>query len=371
MAEVQLEHVTKKFGSVIAVDDLCLTVHDGEFLTLVGPSGCGKSTTLRLIAGLERLSSGQIYFDGQAVGHLPANKRDIAMVFQSYALYPHMSVEENIGFALKMMGYPRDEIRRRVTEVASMLNIQHLLARRPRELSGGQRQRVALGRAIVRAAGAYLLDEPLSNLDAQLRVTMRGELKKLHADVQRTFIYVTHDQAEAMTMSDRVAVLNEGKVLQCASPAELYSRPANMFVAGFIGSPPMNFIPGEVQREAGVVLFRAEGIRQRLPMHVALAVDGTSVRDVVLGVRPEDIVVSHNPEEGTLAAAVLVVEPMGADTFVTLTIGRSRCIARVTGEFRVGSQEVLYIRFDEAKLHLFAFDDGRALRAERAMVLNQ
>jgi multiple sugar transport system ATP-binding protein len=371
MAEVRLEHVTKRFGSVVAVEDLSLTVHDGEFLTLVGPSGCGKTTTLRLIAGLERLSSGQIYFDGQPVGHLPANKRDIAMVFQSYALYPHMNVEENISFALKMMGVPRDEVRRRVIEVASMLSIQHLLSRRPRELSGGQRQRVALGRALVRDAGAYLLDEPLSNLDAKLRVTMRAELKKLHADLQRTFIYVTHDQAEAMTMSDRVAVFNEGKILQCATPAQVYNQPANMFVAGFIGSPPMNFITGEVRRDEGTLIFRADGISQRLPVHLALAVEETLVQQVVLGVRPEDVIVSRHPRDGAFPASVLVVEPMGADTFLTLIVGGARCVARVGGDFRAEARETLYVTFAQQNLHLFACDDGRALRVEDALARHQ
>src|SRR5436190_464317 len=237
MAQVQLQNVRKQFMSVVAVDDITLAIREREFLTLVGPSGCGKTTTLRMIAGLEQLTSGEIYFDGKPVGHLPANKRDIAMVFQSYALYPHMSVAENIGFALKMMRVPKAEIKRRVDRAAQMLGIDHLLGRRPRELSGGQRQRVALGRAIVRNSAAYLLDEPLSNLDAKLRVFMRAELKKLHADLQKTFIYVTHDQDEAMTMSDRIAVMEDGRVQQCASPLEIYNQPANQFVAGFMGSP--------------------------------------------------------------------------------------------------------------------------------------
>lgn len=238
MAEVRLEGVTKSFGGNTVVDDLSLTVRDKEFLTLVGPSGCGKSTTLRMICGLERVSAGQIYFDEQPVGWLPANKRDVAMVFQSYALYPHKTVEQNIGFALKMMRVPKEQIAQQVREAAGTLDILDLLDRRPRELSGGQRQRVALGRAIVREAGAYLLDEPLSNLDAQLRVLMRAEIKRLHVDLARTFIYVTHDQVEAMTMSDRIAVMKDGIVQQCATPDEIYARPANRFVAAFMGSPP-------------------------------------------------------------------------------------------------------------------------------------
>lgn len=360
MAEVRLEQVVKTFGSVIAVDHIDLTVREGEFLTLVGPSGCGKSTTLRLIAGLERLSGGEIYFDGEPVGHLPANKRDIAMVFQSYALYPHMNVEENIGFALKMMGVPKAEIRSRVQRVATMLGIEHLLARRPRELSGGQRQRVALGRAIVRDAGAYLLDEPLSNLDAQLRVSMRAELKKLHADLQRTFIYVTHDQAEAMTMSDRVAVMRDGRILQCAAPMEIYERPANTFVAGFIGSPPMNFLPGELVEEAGSLWFVRHGVKLALDAGFRQALDGYRSRDVILGIRPEDVRVYTTPGDGRIPAGLFVSEPVGSDLFLTLTLADERIVARVSASFPVDASGY-FVEFPPSELHVFAADDGRAL----------
>jgi multiple sugar transport system ATP-binding protein len=331
MAEVRLEGVTKSFGGNAVVDDLSLTVRDKEFLTLVGPSGCGKSTTLRMICGLERVSAGQIYFDDQPVGWLPANKRDVAMVFQSYALYPHRTVEQNIGFALKMMRVPRDEIARQVREAADTLGIADLLDRKPRELSGGQRQRVALGRAIVREAGAYLLDEPLSNLDAQLRVLMRAEIKRLHVDLARTFIYVTHDQVEAMTMSDRIAVMKDGVVQQCATPEEIYARPANRFVAAFMGSPPMNFMA-----------------RDR----------------VVLGIRPEDVSLSPEPKEGHQPGEVFITEPLGADVLVTVKLDGELIKARVPAPFHIGHDNTVHIGFDRTRMHHFSVDDGRAVEGE-------
>jgi multiple sugar transport system ATP-binding protein len=361
MAQVDLAKIRKQFSNVVAVDDVTLTIQEREFLTLVGPSGCGKTTTLRLIAGLERLTSGQIYFDGVPVGHQPANRRDIAMVFQSYALYPHMSVAENIGFALKMMRVPKTEIKERIDRAAEMLDIAHLLERRPKQLSGGQRQRVALGRAIVRDAAAYLLDEPLSNLDAKLRVFMRAELKKLHLDLQKTFIYVTHDQAEAMTMSDRIAVMHDGRVQQCASPLEIYNRPANQFVAGFMGSPPMNFIDGELQRDDGALYFLASGLRQRLPADLAAAVDGANPTTVVLGIRPEDVKISTEEGGGEHRATVFVEEPMGADVLVTLSLESALLKARADAEFRTSPGQPLGLTFAEHKLHLFAGPDGRAL----------
>src|SRR5499427_9499388 len=253
VAKVVLDRVIKNFGSVTAVDNLSLEIADREFVTLVGPSGCGKTTTLRMIAGLEKASAGNIYFDDDSVGHLPADHRDIAMVFQSYALYPHMNVYDNIAFALRMMHVPRAEIERRVKWAADMLGIANLLQRKPRELSGGQRQRVALGRSVVREPACFLLDEPLSNLDAQLRVTMRGELKRLHLELRRTFIYVTHDQAEALTMSDRIAVMQDGRLQQYGAPSDIYNRPRNVFVAGFMGSPPMNILPGTLAIEDSLV----------------------------------------------------------------------------------------------------------------------
>jgi multiple sugar transport system ATP-binding protein len=361
MAQVRLDHVRKEFNGVVAVDDLSLTIEDTEFLTLVGPSGCGKTTTLRMVCGLERPSAGQIYFDDRPVGYLPANKRDVAMVFQSYALYPHMTVAENIGFALRMMRVPKAEIQHRVGETARTLGIEPLLGRKPRELSGGQRQRVAVGRAIVREAGAYLLDEPLSNLDARLRVLMRAELKKLHADLERTFIYVTHDQVEAMTMSDRIAIMNEGVLQQCASPMEVYERPANMFVAGFMGSPPMNFLGGRLERESGELWFAGDQVRQALDRRRAGALDEAGERDVVLGVRPEDVLLSAGPEAGSRPARVFVEEPLGADVLVTVELGGELLKARVAAPFRSAVDGAVQVTFAEPKLHLFAAADGRAL----------
>ncbi|MGO1057083.1 ABC transporter ATP-binding protein [Crossiella sp. CA198] len=361
MAEVRLERVRKEFGRATAVADLTLTVRDREFLTLVGPSGCGKSTTLRMICGLERPSGGEIFFDEQPVGYLPANKRDVAMVFQSYALYPHRTVEQNIGFALKMMRVPKPVIAEKVRTAATALGITDLLDRKPRELSGGQRQRVALGRAIVRDAGAYLLDEPLSNLDAQLRVHMRAEIKRLHADLSRTFIYVTHDQVEAMTMSDRIAVMSDGKLQQCAPPEEIYQRPANRFVAAFMGSPPMNLLPGEIRDEDGVRRFRGGGVVLDLP---PAAVD-VPTGEVELGIRPEHVRVADMPRPGYLPGRVFVAELLGSDVLVTVDVGDALVKARVPSPFPLGQDSFVHIGLDPAQIHLFAAADGRALTRGR------
>ncbi|MET7338639.1 ABC transporter ATP-binding protein [Nonomuraea sp. NPDC005650] len=359
MAEVRLEGVTKSFGGKTAVKDLNLTIEDQEFLTLVGPSGCGKSTTLRMICGLERASEGNIFFDGKPVTWLPANKRDVAMVFQSYALYPHKTVRQNIGFALKMMRVPKETIAEQVLQAARTLDIEDLLDRKPRELSGGQRQRVALGRAIVRDAGAYLLDEPLSNLDAQLRVLMRAEIKRLHVDVARTFIYVTHDQVEAMTMSDRIAVMRDGVVQQCATPAEIYERPANRFVASFMGSPPMNFVTGELADVDGVRTFRSGALSQELGGYDVSPDDPA----VVLGVRPEDVTLSPTPVAGYQPGKVFVSEPLGPDVLVTVRIGGELLKARVPVPFRLGHDSTVYVGFNQNRLHLFRASDGTALHA--------
>ncbi|RZT27127.1 multiple sugar transport system ATP-binding protein [Kribbella sp. VKM Ac-2569] len=358
MAEVRLEGVTKSFGGKTAVRDLNLTVEDREFLTLVGPSGCGKSTTLRMICGLERATEGHIFFDGKPVSWLPANKRDVSMVFQSYALYPHKTVRQNIGFALKMMRVPKATISEQVLQAARTLDIEDLLDRKPRELSGGQRQRVALGRAIVREAGAYLLDEPLSNLDAQLRVLMRAEIKRLHVDVARTFIYVTHDQVEAMTMSDRIAVMRDGVVQQCATPEEIYERPANRFVASFMGSPPMNFVTGELADVDGVRTFRAPAFNQPIQLEVEPADPA-----VVLGIRPEDITLSTTPVAGHHPGKVFVSEPLGPDVLVTVRIEGELIKARVPTPFRLGHDSTVYVGFNANRLHLFAAADGTALHA--------
>jgi multiple sugar transport system ATP-binding protein len=357
MAQVRLEGLRKAYGDAVAVEGLDLTVADREFLTLVGPSGCGKSTTLRMICGLEKATAGQVWFGDEPVGHLPANKRDVAMVFQSYALYPHKTVAQNIGFALRMMRVPKDEITRRVTETARSLGIEKLLERKPKELSGGQRQRVALGRAVIRDAGAFLLDEPLSNLDAQLRVDMRAELKRLHGDLERTFIYVTHDQVEAMTMSDRIAVLSEGVLQQCAPPEEIYERPATMFVASFMGSPAMNFLHGGLADTGGERWFRGAAWEQRLPATAnAVRYEG----DVVLGIRPEDVRLG---EPDGRPGRVFVTEPLGADVLVTVDVGGELVKSRVPAPFRAGRDEPVTVTFRPERLHLFAAESGVALHA--------
>ncbi|MGW6195189.1 ABC transporter ATP-binding protein [Kribbella sp. NPDC055110] len=369
MAEVRLEGITKSFGGKTAVNDLNLTVEDQEFLTLVGPSGCGKSTTLRMICGLERATEGNIFFDGKPVSWLPANKRDVAMVFQSYALYPHKTVRQNIGFALKMMRVPKATIAEQVLQAARTLDIEDLLDRKPRELSGGQRQRVALGRAIVRDAGAYLLDEPLSNLDAQLRVLMRAEIKRLHVDVARTFIYVTHDQVEAMTMSDRIAVMRDGVVQQCATPEEIYERPANRFVASFMGSPPMNFVTGELADVDGTRTFRSPAITLALTAtHSGIQQSASSGaapddRRVVLGIRPEDVTLSTTPVQGHHPGKVFVAEPLGPDVLVTVRIEGELIKARVPTPFRLGHDSTVYVGINPNRLHLFKASDGAALHA--------
>jgi multiple sugar transport system ATP-binding protein len=361
MARVYLDHVTKSFGDFVAVETLNLDVQDKEFVTLVGPSGCGKTTTLRMIAGLEPVTTGKIYFDNDSVGHLPANHRDIAMVFQSYALYPHMNVYENIGFALKMMRFPRREIDRRIHWAAKMLGIEMLLQRKPRDLSGGQRQRVALGRAIVREPACFLLDEPLSNLDAKLRVTMRAELKRLHHEIERTFIYVTHDQAEALTMSDRIAIMNHGKLQQFGSPDEVYYQPANVFVAGFIGSPPMNFVDGDILHENDKDYFVRGNIRYELPPQWSQRLQGNGhFSAVTLGVRPETIGVSH--QGPGIVGTVYVEEPLGSDVFLTLEVEGANIIVRTEPEFRAGFGEQVYLTFNPQKIYLFDQKSGDAIR---------
>jgi multiple sugar transport system ATP-binding protein len=288
------------------------------------------------------------------------------MVFQSYALYPHKTVAQNIGFALKMMRVPKAEIDERVDKVAASLGIENLLERKPKALSGGQRQRVALGRAVIRDAGAYLLDEPLSNLDAQLRVTMRAELKRLHADLRRTFIYVTHDQIEAMTMSDRIAVMKDGLVQQCASPEEIYARPANIFVASFMGSPPMNFLNGQVKREGDALFFQHESITIPLPDHAGPAVDELAGREAVLGVRPEDVELGGETGKGLHPAKIFVAELLGADVLVTISLGDELVKARVPAPFTGGVNTSIGIGFPADKVHLFDPSDGRAVLAARS-----
>ena len=364
MAKVVIEHLTKHFGDVVAVDDLTLEIVDREFLTLLGPSGCGKTTTLNIIAGLEDPTSGQVFFDDDEVTNVPPEQRDIAMVFQTYALYPHMRVYDNIAFGLRMRRTPAEEIEQLVQEAAKAMEIDHLLKRKPRELSGGQRQRVALARAIVRNAHVFLLDEPLSNLDAKLRVTMRTELKRLHAELEKTFVYVTHDQAESLIMSDRIVVLNEGKLQQLGTPEEIYNQPANAFIAGFVGSPPMNFFDGQLQNGGDQWLVKGQGYTWEFtPGQTQRLIENASA-EVQLGVRPEDIEVLPS-ESPTAQANVVVREPLGSDLFLTLELEGVTFKARTHPDARIDRGDNVPIRFRPTKVHLFNRTTGATLLKSR------
>ena len=347
---ITLGHLVKAFGSNRVVDDLSLEIDDGEFVVLLGPSGCGKTTTLRMIAGLEQATSGDILIDAERVNDLPPQRRDVAMVFQSYALYPHMTVAENIGYPLRVRKLDRAQINEQVQRTASMLEINALLDRRPRDLSGGERQRVALARAIVRHPRAFLMDEPLSNLDAKLRLQMRAELKHLQQQLGTTTVYVTHDQAEAMTLGHRVAVMNRGKLQQFDTPLAIYNEPANRFVAGFVGSPTMNFLEGEIE-----VGGRFVNPQITLPL-TEFQLDqfqSTGTKQVTMGVRPEHITVSLAPQNDWQPASVYVTELMGSETFVILELDQTRLAARAPGDFRAETGDRAWLRFDVSKAHWF------------------
>lgn len=346
--------LSKSFGATYVVSDLNLEISDGEFVVLLGPSGSGKTTTLRMIAGLEQPSAGEILIDGQRVNDQPPQKRDVAMVFQSYALYPHMSVAENIAYPLRIRKIDAAKIRQQVHDTAALLEIEPLLTRRPRELSGGERQRVALARAIVRHPRAFLMDEPLSNLDARLRLQMRGELKHLQQQLGTTTVYVTHDQAEAMTLGHRVAVMNKGVLQQFAAPLEIYHRPANRFVAEFVGTPGMNFVDGEV---AGGE-FSSGSISLVLPEDRGPA---TAPRRLTLGIRPEHVGVAATPNDGATPATVYVVELMGNEAFVVVELSGTRMVARAPGEFRADTGSTVWINFDLTQAHLFDPTSGHRL----------
>src|SRR5687767_6552753 len=351
---ISLQHVTKSFGNSAVVADVSIEISDGEFVVLLGPSGCGKTTTLRMIAGLEQMTSGDILIDGQRVNDLPPQKRDVAMVFQSYALYPHMTVAENIAYPLRVRKLPAGEIAAQVKQTAAMLEIESLLARRPRELSGGERQRVALARAIVRHPKAFLMDEPLSNLDAKLRLQMRGELKRLQHELATTTVYVTHDQAEAMTLGHRVAVMNKGKLQQFDTPLEIYNRPANRFVAEFVGSPSMNLVEGEMDASG---TFRANDGALHLANPTVMGAGGP----VTFGMRPENIEISTTHRDGWWQAAVYVTELMGSETFVIVEIGKQKIIARAASDFRAETGSSVWIDFDLRKAHWFDQQSGLRL----------
>lgn len=366
MAQVSLKNVSKEFaGNVWAIKDINLGIENKEFVVFVGPSGCGKSTTLRIIAGLEAATHGDVYIGNQLVNHIPPKDRNIAMVFQNYALYPHMSVYENMAFGLKLRKYPKAEIETRVKEAAVILGIENLLHRKPRELSGGQRQRVAVGRAIVRKPLVFLFDEPLSNLDAKMRVVMRTEIKKLHIRLQTTMIYVTHDQTEAMTLGDRIVVMKDGFIQQIADPITLYDRPVNKFVAGFIGTPPMNFVPGKVTKNSGKLFFNEGKFQVRIIDSMVKFMIPYLDREVIFGVRPEDIYdklfVSSAPPENTIKATCEVIEPMGSEAYLYLNTGKNPLIAKVGGHDKPTINQDMDLVLDMAKVHFFDKDTEKTI----------
>jgi multiple sugar transport system ATP-binding protein len=358
--DVRYERVSKLFGSVVALHELTLQVPDGAFLALLGPSGSGKTTALRILAGLERPSGGQVSIGPRSVTWLEPRDRDVAMVFQSYALYPHMNVRQNMAYPLKIRGVPANEMLRRVHEVAELLRIGGLLERRPRQLSGGQRQRVALARAIIRRPSVFLMDEPLSNLDAQLRLHMRGELKHLQKTLGTTTIYVTHDQAEALTMADWIAVMDQGKLQQLGTPREIYASPVNRFVATFIGSPAMNLLPGQVDPAGGAF----QGERFSVPLQDGAArqlAQHSQGRPVELGVRPEDVTLHPASVEGTAPAEVYAVEPMGNETLVELRLDGVPLMARAGADYHAGIGETRWVSVSSSKLHVFDTESGQRL----------
>jgi len=355
--KVKFDNVTKTFGNRAVVDRLSLEIAEGEFVVLLGPSGCGKTTTLRMLAGLEDATSGDILIGDERVNEVPARHRDVAMVFQSYALYPHMTVAENIGYPLRVRKVAKDEITRRVRRVAEMLEIDGYLGNRPRQLSGGERQRVALARAIIREPRVYLMDEPLSNLDARLRVQMRGELKRLQHELGTTTVYVTHDQAEAMTLAHRVAVMRGGLLQQFDTPMNIYTQPANRFVAEFVGTPGMNFIEGQIDQSSRTLNGRGVS----LPLDARLLAQSDGRERATLGIRPEHVHVQMTAGEGWQPAVIYVTELMGNETLCFLRLGDEKLIARAPADFRAEIETPIWVRLDMDKAGLFDADSGAAL----------
>ena len=359
MSDVVLDNVVKSYSDVLAVDHVNLTIEDGEFMALVGPSGCGKTTTLNMIAGLIELTAGTISIGGKVVNDLDPKDRDIAMVFQNYALYPNKSVAENLAFPLQMRKVARSEIETRVKRAAETLGISHLLQRKPRQLSGGQQQRVALGRALVRDPKAFLMDEPLSNLDAMLRVQMRSEIKRLHQQFSTTVVYVTHDQMEAMTMADRIAVMSGGVLQQVGSPDEIYNHPANTFVAGFVGSPAMNFLDGIVARDDGEVCIQGAG--WMLPLSAANAARAQASPEVIVGARHSSLSVLPESAPSGVPGRIYTVEPTGDLTFVHVWLGEQLMVASVPGTYQGTADQPIRLQFDQDRLYLFDAQTKRAL----------
>jgi multiple sugar transport system ATP-binding protein len=366
MARIEFKSVTKRYpGDVLAVNDLNLRIEDKEFVVLLGPSGCGKSTTLNMIAGLEEVTEGELWFDNQIVNTLPPHRRDVAMVFQSYALYPHKSVYENIGFGLRMRKIARAEVDRRVREAAAKLAISHLLERRPSQLSGGQRQRVALGRAMVRQPSVFLMDEPLSNLDAALRISMRAEIKHIHATMQTTFVYVTHDQAEALTLADRIVVMKDGVIQQIGTPDDIYERPRNTFVASFVGNPPINYLSGVVEGADGKVSFRRGDLRVALPPKLSARLANSAGREVMLGIRPEDVASGATSGDATLRGVVDSVLPVGSDRFLVLKIEGCDVFVRVSKQNHHKEGEPVSLDLVPDRLHVFDKKTELSVLADR------
>ncbi|MBN1354774.1 sn-glycerol-3-phosphate ABC transporter ATP-binding protein UgpC [bacterium] len=365
MAGVLFEAVSKYFENVKVIDRLSFTIDDREFVVIVGPSGCGKSTSLRMIAGLETVSSGNVYIGDKIVNDVLPRDRDIAMVFQNYALYPHMNVYRNMAFGLQLRKYPREEIDRRVKRAADILGINQFLDRKPKQLSGGQRQRVAVGRAIVREPAVFLFDEPLSNLDAKLRVQMRSEIRKLHLQLNTTMIYVTHDQVEAMTMGDRIIILKDGILQQVGSPMQIYRNPQNLFVAGFIGSPAMNMIPGRLERFGDSLAIKTSVCEIEIKPEIRNRFKLDSTSNVILGIRPEDLVLTGNDDQnrafGELTGHVDLVETTGAESMVHLSVHEIELVARVTSYSDIRHGQTLNLVFNLAKIHLFDRDTQESL----------
>jgi multiple sugar transport system ATP-binding protein len=368
MASVKLKNVYKRYaGGVTAVNDFNMDIEDKEFIILVGPSGCGKTTTLRMIAGLEDISEGELYIGDKLVNDVDPKNRDIAMVFQNYALYPHMTVFENMSFGLRLRKIPKDEIKRRVHEAAKILDIEHLLDRRPKALSGGQRQRVALGRAIVREPKVFLMDEPLSNLDAKLRVQMRTEINKLHQKLQTTFIYVTHDQTEALTMGTRIVVMKDGYVQQIDTPQALYERPCNMFVAGFIGSPQMNFINAKVEKRGDGIYLTFGKDTIKLPEGKAKKLDGTDYvgKEVILGIRPECLhdepAFLEQMADSVVEARIELTENLGSETYLYMIVDDVDFTARVNPRTKARAGDIVKMAFDTNRIHLFDKETERTI----------
>ncbi|SMC28494.1 carbohydrate ABC transporter ATP-binding protein, CUT1 family (TC 3.A.1.1.-) [Clostridium acidisoli DSM 12555] len=360
MSDLSLKHIYKIYpGDVTAVKDFNLEIEDKEFIVFVGPSGCGKSTTLRMIAGLEEISKGELYIGGELKNNVSPKDRDIAMVFQNYALYPHMTVFDNMAFGLKLRKIPKKQIEEKVREAAKVLDIEHLLDRKPKALSGGQRQRVAMGRAIVREPKVFLMDEPLSNLDAKLRVQMRTEIAKLHKRLETTFVYVTHDQTEAMTLGTRIVVMKDGVVQQVASPQDLYNHPVNIFVAGFIGSPQMNFIDAKIEDAQGKIFVNFEGERIQLNEEASKVIKdkGYTGKDVIMGIRPEniddDVEFIEKHKDAVFNANVEVTELMGSETFLYLKKGKSSITAKVDGTSKAKTGDSIKIALNSDMIHIF------------------